>query len=160
MYKKRMDLDAVKTFIDNQPEGTRIYIGADSERLSVDGVFYADYALCIVVHIGGRYGCKVFGEISRERDFDQKASRPAMRLMNEVFKVAELFQKLQEVLVDKNVEVHLDINPDECATSSIVIQQAIGYIRGTCNTMPKVKPQAFAASYCADRLKTLMPFIN
>jgi predicted RNase H-related nuclease YkuK (DUF458 family) len=36
-----------------------------------------------------------------------------------------------------------------------VIQEAIGYIRGTCNVIPLVKPEAFAASYAADRLKGL-----
>jgi predicted RNase H-related nuclease YkuK (DUF458 family) len=79
-----------------------------------------------------------------------------MRLMNEVFKVAELFQKLQDVLEDRHVEVHLDINPDEMYGSSCVIQQAIGYIRGTCNIEPMVKPNAFAASYAADRLKEVL----
>ena len=50
----------------------------------------------------------------------------------------------------------LDINPDEIHGSSCVVQQAIGYIRGTCNVVPLVKPQAFAASYCADRYKEVM----
>jgi len=58
-------------------------------------------------------------------------------------------------LADRDVEVHLDINPDEMHGSSCVVQQAIGYIRGTCNVIPMVKPDAFAASYAADRLKSL-----
>jgi predicted RNase H-related nuclease YkuK (DUF458 family) len=78
-----------------------------------------------------------------------------MRLMNEVYRVSEMFQRLSTVLVDKTVEVHLDINPDEMYGSSCVIQQAIGYIRGTCNVIPMVKPRAFAASYAADRLRSL-----
>jgi predicted RNase H-related nuclease YkuK (DUF458 family) len=36
-----------------------------------------------------------------------------------------------------------------------VINEAIGYIRGTCNVIPMVKPRAFAASYAADRYKSL-----
>ena len=36
-----------------------------------------------------------------------------------------------------------------------VVAQAIGYIRGTCNVIPMVKPEAFAASYAADRYKSL-----
>jgi uncharacterized protein len=107
------------------------------------------------VHIDGRHGCKIFGEIDRERDYDQRSDRPSMRLMNEVYRVSELFQRLAPVLGDREVEVHLDINPNEMHGSSCVIQQAIGYIRGTCNVIPMVKPQAFAASYAADRLKSL-----
>jgi predicted RNase H-related nuclease YkuK (DUF458 family) len=37
-----------------------------------------------------------------------------------------------------------------------VIQQAVGYIKGMCNIIPMVKPNAFAASYAADRLKEVM----
>jgi predicted RNase H-related nuclease YkuK (DUF458 family) len=76
--------------------------------------------------------------------------------MNEVYRVSEMFQRLQEVLKDREVEVHLDINPSEMHGSSCVVQQAIGYIRGTCNVIPMVKPDAFAASYAADRLKSLL----
>ena len=73
----------------------------------------------------------------------------------EVFKVSELYLKLAEVLENRAVEVHLDINPDEHHISSNVVSQAIGYIRGTCNVEPLVKPRAFAATYAADRMKGL-----
>jgi len=76
--------------------------------------------------------------------------------MNEVYKIAELYQKLHDVLEDRIVEVHLDINPNEMHGSSCVINEATGYIRGMCNVVPMVKPNAFAASYCADRLKHIM----
>ena len=72
--------------------------------------------------------------------------------MNEVYKVSDLFQSLADVLEDRLVEVHLDINPDQMYKSSMVVNQAIGYIKGTCNVIPMVKPRAFAASYAADRL--------
>ena len=75
--------------------------------------------------------------------------------MTEVFKVSELYLKLAEVLEGRSVEVHLDINPDDHYASSNVVSQAIGYIRGTCNVIPMVKPQAFAASYAADRMRSL-----
>lgn len=153
---KPINIAEVKDFIDAQGPDTKIYLGADSERVKVDGVWFADYTLAIVVHINGRHGCKIFGEVQRERDYDNKKSKPAMRLMTEVYKVSELFQKLSDVLEDRYVEVHLDINPNEMYGSSCVVQQAIGYIKGTCNVTPMVKPQAFAASYAADRLKEVL----
>ena len=76
--------------------------------------------------------------------------------MNEVYKVSELFQRLADVLEDRHVEVHLDINPNQMYGSSCVVQQAIGYIKGTCNVTPMIKPKAFAASYAADRLKEVL----
>lgn len=152
----KLNLQEVKSFIEVQSYETKIYIGCDSERFRNNGVWYADYTLAIVVHIDGKHGCKIFGEIITERDYDQKASKPTYRLMNEVYKISELYLKLSDVLVDRDVEVHLDINPKEEHNSSLVLSQAIGYIKGTCNVVPLVKPQAFAASYCADRLKEIM----
>lgn len=152
----KLNIQEVKDFIQAQSPDTKIYLGADSERFRMDGKWYADYTLAVVVHIDGRHGCKIFGEVQRELDYDNKKNKPAMRLMNEVYKVADLFQQLIDVLEDRHVEVHLDINPDEHYGSSCVVQQAIGYIRGTCNVIPMVKPKAFAASYAADRLKHVM----
>ena len=152
---KKMDIDQVAEFIRAQTPETRIYIGCDSERVKVDGAWYADYILAIVVHINGNNGCKLFGEVQRERDWDQKAGRPSQRLMTEVYKVSDLYLKLAEVLEGRHVEVHLDINPNQEHGSSCVISQAVGYIRGVCNVIPFVKPDAFAASYAADRFKGL-----
>ena len=151
---RKLDLEEVKSFIEAQTPETKIYIGCDSERVKVNKVWYADYITAIVVHINGNNGCKLFGEVIRERDYDQKQARPRYRLMNEVYKVSEMYLKLADVLEGRNVEVHLDINPDEMYGSSCVVQQAIGYIRGTCNVIPLVKPRAFAASYAADRFKS------
>ena len=152
---KPIDVDAVKKFIDAQSINTRIYLGCDSERVKLHNSWWADYTLAIVVHINGNSGCKIFGEVQRDRDYDQRVGRPALRLMNEVYKVSDLYQKLIDVLINRSVEVHLDINPDERHGSNCVIAQAIGYIKGTCNVTPSVKPYAFAASYAADRFKGL-----
>ena len=152
----KLNLEEVKEFIRKQSPETKIYLGADSERFRMDNKWYADYTLAVVVHIDGCHGCKIFGEVQRELDYDHKKNKPAIRLMNEVYKVSELFQQLIDVLEDRYVEVHLDINPDEHYGSSCVVQQAIGYIRGTCNVMPMIKPKAFAASYAADRLKHVL----
>lgn len=153
---KPINIDEVKQFIEAQSPETKIYIGGDSERLLIGDNWYADYTLAIVVHIDGKHGCKIFGEVSRERDYDQKKNKPRMRLMNEVYKIADLYLKLHDVLEDREVEVHLDINPNEMYGSSCVVQEAVGYIRGMCNVIPLVKPRAFAASYCADRMKHIM----
>ena len=152
---KKLNINQVAEFIRAQTPETKIYLGCDSERVKVNGDWHADYVLAIVVHINGNNGCKLFGEVHRERDYDSKPGKPAMRLMTEVYKVSELYLKLAEVLEGRAVEVHLDINPDEMHGSSCVISQAIGYIKGTCNVVPFVKPEAFAASYAADRFRSL-----
>ena len=156
MLKDKIDVDEVKAFVDKCGPNTKLFIGCDSERLKIKGEWHADYTLAVVVHIDGRHGCKIFGAVTRERDWDQKKNRPAMRLMNEVYKVSDLYLKLAEKIVEHDIEVHLDINPKEEHGSSCVVSQAIGYIKGTCNVVPLVKPRAFAASYAADRLKEVL----
>ena len=151
----KINLEEVREFIAGEPQETKIYLGCDSERLILNNTWYADYVTAIVIHMNGKNGCKLFGEVIREKDYDQKVDRPRFRLMNEVYKVSEMYLKLADVLEDRNVEVHLDINPNEIHGSNCVINEAIGYIRGTCNVIPMVKPFAFAASYAADRFREL-----
>jgi len=152
----KMDLDEVKSYIKSSSPDTRVYIGVDSERMIVNGAWYADYTTAVVVHKDGKHGCHIFGEIERERDYDKRIDRPSLRLMNEVYRVSSVYRDLYDCFEDRHVEVHLDINPDETCGSYCVIQQAIGYIRGSCNITPMVKPNAFAASYAADRLKEVL----
>ena len=154
---RRINIDEVREYIASQSEETKIYIGGDSERIHLKDRWVVDYTLAIVVHINGKNGCKIFGEVQREDDiaYDKK-SKPRARLMTEVYKIAELYLMLADVLEDKDVEVHLDINPNQMHGSSVALNEAVGYIRATCNVIPLVKPQAFAASYAADRLKMVL----
>ncbi|MDH4396190.1 MAG: ribonuclease H-like YkuK family protein [Limnobacter sp.] len=151
----RLNEDKLKAFLASCGPGTKVYLGCDSERIIINNTWYADYTLCIVIHINGRHGCKIFGEVHRQRDFDQRADRPSMRLMNEVYKVAELYERIKDVVAPFHPEVHLDISADEMNGSSCVVNQAIGYIIGVCQLTPMIKPRAFAASAAADRFKSL-----
>jgi len=151
----KFDLEEVREFIREQSEETKIYIGCDSERFRVKQDWFADYIVAIVIHFEGKHGCKIFGQVTRERDFDQKKNRPKYRMMMEAYKASEMYLNLSDVLSDREVEVHLDINPSEMHGSNCALSEAIGYIRGTCNVIPMVKPNAWAASYAADRYKSL-----
>jgi predicted RNase H-related nuclease YkuK (DUF458 family) len=153
---KQFDIEEVKRYITNSSPESKIYLGADSERNRYERVWYADYTVAIVVHIDGKHGCKIFGYHQRERDYDQRKDKPNVRLMTEVYKVSELYLQLKDVIEDRWVEVHLDINPSIKHASNAVVNQAIGYVRGTCNLEALIKPNAFAASYAADRLKFIL----
>jgi predicted RNase H-related nuclease YkuK (DUF458 family) len=154
--KNKIDLDEVREFIRNTSDATRVYLGVDSERYILRDTWYADYTLAIVVHYDGCHGCKIFGEIQTERDYDQRKDRPRYRLMNEVYKVSKLYIDLAEALEDRHFEIHLDINSDDRQGSYCVMQEAVGYVRSMCNVIPMIKPNAFAATYAADRYKSLM----
>ena len=154
---KQFSIDEIREFIMNSSDSSCIYIGADSERYrDKDDNWVADYTVAIVIHHDGKRGCKIFGKVDSERDFDNRHDRPAMRLMNEVYRASQMYLDLADAIGDRHCEVHLDINPDVIHGSSCVVQQAIGYVRGVCNIVPMVKPEAFAASYAADRLKEIL----
>lgn len=152
----KFDIEVVKNYIASASSESKIYIGADSERHRRGAIWYADYTVAVVVHIDGKHGCKVFGEISSERDYDQKKNKPSIRLMKEVMKATEMYLNLVDVIGDRHCEVHLDINPNLLHGSSCVLNEAVGYVKGMCDINPKVKPLAFAASYAADRLKEVL----
>lgn len=148
----KMNLDEVRDFINETSGDTKIYIGSDSVRFKRHETWFAEYATVVVIHYDGCRGCKIFGHMESERDFDQKRDKPRMRLMNEVIKTAQMYINLEEAIGDRHVEIHLDINPDQRYGSSCVISEAVGYIKGMCNVIPFVKPRAFAASVAADKL--------
>ncbi len=145
----------VVDFVESIDPNSTVYIGCDSERLRINGVWYADFALAVVVHRGNKNGCRVFGAVTRERDYDSKKNRPAYRLMREVQLVADLYLQLAQVLYN-DIEVHLDLNPSDLHGSNCVVTEAIGYIRGVCQSEPQVKPYGFAASYAADQIKRVL----
>jgi len=149
---KKLNLDEVREFIVNTSLSTKIYIGSDSARYRKGDVWHAEYCTVVVVHYNGNRGCKVFGQLESERDYDQKKDKPRMRLMNEVMRTAQMYLDLEGAIGQRDVQIHLDINPDEKHGSSCVISEAVGYIKGFCNVVPFVKPNAFAASIAADRL--------
>jgi predicted RNase H-related nuclease YkuK (DUF458 family) len=156
LIMKKFDLEQIKEFIRQQKPSTRIYLGVDSERVRSNNKWYADYHIAVVAHIEGKHGCKVFGQIVRERDYDKHKNKPTMRLMQEVYKAGEIFLALEDVLRDRQVEIHLDINPSEKFGSNHVVSQALGYIKSTCNLQARIKPQAFAATGAANRLKHIL----
>jgi predicted RNase H-related nuclease YkuK (DUF458 family) len=153
--RRKIDLDEVRAFIENTSANTKIYIGADSERHKRGGVWFSDTASVVIIHYDGKHGAKIFGEITTERDWDQNKARPKMRLMQEVYKAAELYLELAEAIGDRECEIHLDLNPNEKHGSSCAVTEAVGYIRGMTGVTPKVKPEAFAASICADKFPSL-----
>jgi hypothetical protein len=150
-----IDVFEIAQYIEKQGSNSKVYIGGDSHRFLKDGRWFAEYTMVVVVHKDGKHGCKIFGENSVEPDYDSVMNKPRLRLMNEVYKIADLYLQLEPILGDREIEIHLDINPKEKAGSSCVVQQAVGYIRGVCNVIPMTKPKAFAASCAADRAKEL-----
>lgn len=148
----KFDIDEVREFIRKESESTKIYIGADSEVNKMkNGKWIVNYYSVVVIHHNGRNGAKVFGKQESEIDYTKDKRKPLYRLMQEVYKASALYLELQEAIGDRKVEVHLDLNPNKKYVSNQIVEQAIGYIKGTCNIVPLIKPDSWAASSVADK---------
>jgi hypothetical protein len=154
--KKKFDINEACEYIASTSDETKIYVGTDSERHKYKGVWYADYMTAIVVHIDGCKGCRLFGTILTERDFDSRIDRPKLRLMREVMLSAQMYIDIADAIGNRHAEIHMDINGSKMFGSSCIVDEAIGYVRGMTNIIPMIKPDAHAASYGADRLKEIL----
>lgn len=148
-------VEEIKAYLQGCTEQSRIYIGCDSSRhKNRAGHWMASYTTAIVVHNidehGVGHGCRVFCDTQIMEDYDQRHDRPAMRMMNEAYKAVEAYQQLEDELILREVEVHLDVNQDPKHGSNCALSMAVGYVRGTTGVDVRVKPDAFAASYAAD----------
>jgi predicted RNase H-related nuclease YkuK (DUF458 family) len=129
---------------------TRIYLGCDSVRYMKGSDAYARFATVLIIHKNGNSGCRIFSNVSHERDYDLKKNRPRMRMMNEVQKVCELYNQIAPFIDEFEVEIHLDVNTDPKHGSNCAATEAAGYVLGMTGIEPKLKPHGFAASYGAD----------
>ena len=147
------DIQEIKDFIKMHPTA-KIYLGADSQRIKKKRV---KFVTVVVVHFDGHCGAKVFHEITYDKIQDAKLSRPFNRMMKEVQLVTDLYTSLEDVLIDRDFEVHLDVSSDSTMGSSVAYQAAKGMIFGYIGIEPICKstnpndPFPFAASCVADR---------
>lgn len=152
---KQISREEIQTFLAKCGPETKIYFGADSEVIKINGKKFFDVTTVIVVHIDGCKGCKVFAELERFPDQDQVAGKPFTRMMKEAECVSALHTRFKDVFDDFEIYIHLDINPKKTAGSSVAMEAARGYVKAMTMVEPELKPLAWAGSYCADRAKDL-----
>lgn len=141
----------IREYLDTVSPESRVYIGCDSKRRqNRNNEWEATYITAVVIHIDNRHGCKVFCDTETMTDYDQRKDRPAMRMMNEAYKAVEAYQQLEDSLIEREVEVHLDINKDPKHGSNCALSMTEGYVKGVTGLPVKSKPEAWAASYAAD----------
>ncbi len=122
----------------------KVCIGTDSQ---VKGAV-TDFATVIVFlreHKGG------FMFINQERTTRKMSIKE--RMLCEVQKSIEIAYSLCDLLdlYDVGLEVHADINTSPNFKSNAALHEAMGYIL-SMGFVFKAKPEAFASSYCANKL--------
>ena len=142
-----MKIKEVKKFIQDHPTA-KIYLGADSQRVKKKRI---KFVTVVVVHYEGHCGAKVFHDITYDYVKDAKLSRPFNRMMKEVSLLTDLYSKLEDILLERDFEIHLDVSSDPANGSSVAYQAAKGVIWGYIGVEPICKPDAWCASSVADK---------
>lgn len=152
---KKIDPEEIRKVLETCNLDTKIYFGADSEVIKINGKKFFDVTVIIAIHIDGCHGCKVFAELTRFPDQDHVAGKPFTRMMKEAEQVTELHNRFKDLFYDYEISIHLDINPKKTAGSNVAMEAARGYVKALTQVEPELKPLAWAGSYGADRAKDL-----
>ena len=137
--------EAKKAIIASSPQSS-VYIGCDSIRFRKNKMWYAKYSTVVIVHTDSKRGCRLFHESIDMPDYGNLKQR----LLTEVQYAVATATEIIEVLGDRHMEIHLDINPDPKHKSSVAVKEALGWVKGSLNMDAKIKPASFAATHAAD----------
>ena len=137
--------DAKQAIINSSKESS-VYVGADSIRFKKSGQWYARYSTVIIVHKDSKHGCQVFHESVDMPDYGNLKQR----LLNEVQMAVLAATSIIDVVGDRHLSLHLDINPNPKHKSSVAVKEALGWVRGSLGLEAKIKPFAWAATHAAD----------
>ena len=138
-------IDEVRlTLIEEQANKIKVCIGTDSQ---VKGNII-EFATAIVFIREGKGGFIFHNLYQTERKMALKE-----RMIQEVSDSIQVAYAICPILEEHSIEleVHADINTDPQFRSNAALKEAMGYILGMGYTF-KAKPDAFASSYCANKV--------
>jgi len=135
-------VDLVPYLREKIDDSVKIYVGADSQNIGVN----THYATVIVLHYGNSGGHVLYHKevVPRVRD-------NFSRLWKEVEDSIAVAMFLRENNLSEVEYIDLDLNPDPKYNSNTVLRAALGYVE-SMGFKARIKPNAAAASCCADHL--------
>jgi len=137
--------EAKQAILDSSKESS-VYIGCDSIRFRKNKMWYAKYSTVIIVHMDSKRGCKLFHSSIDMPDYGNLKQR----LLTEVQMAVSTATEIIDVIGDRHMEIHLDINPNPKHKSSVAVKEALGWVKGSLGLDAKIKPSSFAATHAAD----------
>ena len=140
--------DKAREAIVKSTDASSVYVGADSIRYKKDGRWYAKYSTVIILHVDSNKGCNIFHKSVDMEDYGNLRQR----LLNEAGFAIEAATEIIDVVGKRHMEIHLDINSDAKYKSHAAVKEALGYVKGSTGIDAKIKPEAFAATHCADHV--------
>ena len=135
-------VDLVPYMLNRITDDVKIYIGADSQNIGEK----THYATVIVLHYGNSGGHVLYNKQIVPRVHDS-----FIRLWKEVEDSIEVALYLSDQGLPRATYIDLDLNPDPRYQSNTVLRAAMGYVE-SLGFKPRIKPNAAAASCCADHL--------
>lgn len=133
-----------------------VSVGTDSQRSGRGYKFATVILITVREDIGGGVtvgrGGKIISATYQMNVFNKNKEGVNERMLMEVSKSIEVAYEIANLLDSYGIkmEIHADINTDPRWESNKALSQAIGYILGMGYEF-KVKPQAWAATYCGDK---------
>jgi predicted RNase H-related nuclease YkuK (DUF458 family) len=140
--------DEAREAILKSSETSSVYVGADSIRFKRNGQWFAKYSMVIILHIDSKHGARLFHKNIEMRDFGNLRQR----LITEAGFAIEAAIEILDVIGQRKLEIHLDLNPNPRYKSNIAVKEALGYVKGSTGIDAKVKPDSFAATHAADHV--------
>jgi len=137
--------DAKQAILDSSPQSS-VYIGCDSIRFRKNNQWHAKYSTVVILHMDSKHGCRLFHDSVDMPDYGNLKQR----LLTEVQMAVSAASEIIDVLGDRHMEIHLDINPDPKHKSSVAVREALGWVKGSLGLDAKIKPASFAATHAAD----------
>ena len=132
-----------------------VSVGTDSQRSGRGYKFATVILITVKEDIGGVIvgrGGKIISATYHMNVFNKNKEGVNERMIMEVSKSIEVAYEIAPLLDSHGIkmEIHADINTDPKWESNKALSQAIGYILGMGYEF-KVKPSAWAATYCGDK---------
>jgi predicted RNase H-related nuclease YkuK (DUF458 family) len=132
-----------------------VSVGTDSQRSGRGYKFATVILITVKEDIGGVIvgrGGKIISATYHMNVFNKNKEGVNERMLMEVSKSIEVAYEIAPLLDSHGIkmEIHADINTDPKWESNKALSQAIGYILGMGYEF-KVKPSAWAATYCGDK---------
>jgi len=133
---------SIRDFVrDAARDGQAVHIGTDSQQAGRLTRF-----VTVVVILTPRRG----GRVAYVRESVRRIASLRERLLREVWRSVSLGIEL-EAVVPGDLTVHIDANPVVTHKSSAHVQELVGLVVGQ-GFKAAIKPEAWAATHCADRV--------
>ena len=144
----RKDVDLIQYITDYTKSNAdvEIYVGCDSQVHGRN----IDYGIVVILHKPHAGGHVLYTEVQTNRI----KGKPTENLFTRLWQEVEFSLTIAERLRASDIKVKyidVDLNPDPRWGSNTVLRAAMGYVE-SMGYIPRCKPDAWSASYCADKI--------